>query len=539
VKNNAPLVHVRRLSIPTPWWLVVFVLVPVAVWRLARVLAWLTVYALRHARPVTALVLLLWAWRRFGWAPLVLVAVLAVAVIAVWRWRRRESCERLVLLPLLSVWRRLTVYRRHWDETLTLCGLVKTYDGGRKTPQLLRVRCTYATDEVTVKMPPGQNPEIYHKAAHNLAYSFGARHCRVFSTRRTTPPERAGRLAPVLGVLDRVRYRDRPRHVWLLFIRRDPLTRTIPALPIPARPDFTALPMGLREDMQPYLLRLLATHLLVVGATRAGKGSVIWSLIRALASGVTVGLVRLWVIDPKGGMELYMGRSMFTRYEDHDYPAMADMLDDAIRVMRARQLRLRGVVRVHTPSVDDPLIVIIIDELACLLAYLHDNELKARITASLSVLLSQGAGLGVLVVGASQDPRKEVLTLRDLFPTRIALRLNESNHVDLVLGDGSRNRGAFCDHIPLDTPGVGYVVLDHQPEPARVRFAHVLDDDIRAMAHTFPAPPDTNPAPTATPGLSRRKPPQQRHSNRSNRSAGPLLPETLRNALDPDNEPTP
>ena len=74
---------------------------------------------------------------------------------------------------------------------------------------------------------------------------------------------------------------------------------------------------------------------------------------------------------------------MFTRYEDSDYPAMADLLDDAIAVMRERQARLRGVVRVHEPTTSDPLIVIVIDELACLLAYLHDSELRNRITASL------------------------------------------------------------------------------------------------------------------------------------------------------------
>ncbi len=327
--------------------------------------------------------------------------------------------------------------------------------------------------------------------------------------------------------------------MWLVFIRRDPLTRTVEALPVPERPDFTALHLGLREDALPYRLRLLATHLLIVGATRAGKGSVIWSLIRALANGVRTGLVRLWVIDPKGGMELYMGRPMFTRYEDANFVAMADLLDDAIDVMRQRQARLRGVVRVHTPTVVDPLIVIVIDELACLLCYLQDSDLKGRIAESLGLLLSQGAGLGVLVVGASQDPRKEVLTLRDLFPTRIALRLNESGHVNLTLGDGARDRGALCDQIPLHTPGVGYVVLDERPEPARVRLAFVDDDTIKAMAAEYPAPGATVPAPGAVeptrpqPSTGHAKTAGRRHVYRPNKPA-PLLPDSLRNALDGD-----
>ena len=56
--------------------------------------------------------------------------------------------------------------------------------------------------------------------------------------------------------------------------------------------------------------------------------------------------------------------------------------------------------------------------------------------------------------GALQDPRKEVINLRNLFPTRIALRLDESEQVDMVLGDGARDRGARCDEIS-STPQIG------------------------------------------------------------------------------------
>jgi S-DNA-T family DNA segregation ATPase FtsK/SpoIIIE len=67
------------------------------------------------------------------------------------------------------------VYWRQWNEAMTLCGLVKTYDGGKKLPKLLKVRCTAAADEVTLRMPRGQSPEIYHKASVNLAHSFDTR----------------------------------------------------------------------------------------------------------------------------------------------------------------------------------------------------------------------------------------------------------------------------------------------------------------------------------------------------------------------------
>lgn len=534
---RAPLVNFRRLQVATPWPLVWAYTLVVVLARLVRLAFRLAVGAVRHWRawPAVALVVIaVDVWQTFGWVPHLLVAALVAVSGGVWWCKGRESFHRRVVLRLLSSWRRLWVYRRQWREVMTLCGLVKKYDQGVKLPELLSVTCSEGTDEVLLRMPRGQNPEVYHKAARDLAYSFGTRHCRVFS-RRPAAPARSGRLAWVLRTADRVRYRDRPRHLRLVFIRRDPLTRIVAPLPIPARPDFTALPMGLREDLAVYALRLLATHVLIGGATRMGKGSVIWSLLRALAPDIRSGLVRVWAIDPKGGMELSIGRPLFSRYCDDDWSRMADLLDDAVMRMRARQQILRGKVRVHTPTVDEPLILVVIDELATLLAFLPDSEIRNRIAQALGLLLTQGAGLGVLVVAATQDPRKEIVTVRDFFPTRIALGLTERGHVDLLLGDGARDRGALADQIPISAKGVGYVLLDGQPEPARVRFSYLPDDVIRDLAATFPAPPETEPEPDPIPAPA----PTRGNGNgrraytrpTAPRQAAPLLPPSLIDAL--------
>ncbi|GAA2587665.1 FtsK/SpoIIIE domain-containing protein [Dactylosporangium fulvum] len=530
MKNNAPLVNFRRLSIPLPWWLVMWIVIPYLLWKTARALARLVPVAGRNWRSLTLTAGGLWLWHQHGWLVLVLVLVAVAGLGGLWWWRWRGSCERFVVLPLLAWWRRLFVYTWHWREALTVCRLAERFDGRLTVPKLLGVRCTFATDEVLLRMPRGQNPDLYHKAAANLAYSFNSRTCRVYPGRRTHPPVRSGRWAPLLRAVDRVRYRDRPRLVWLVFIRRDPLQRTVPAFPVPEEPDFTALPLALREDLETFLLRLLATHLLIVGATRSGKGSVQWSLIRALASGIRSGLVRLWGIDPKGGVELSIGRELFSRYEYADPAPMVDMLEELVGIMRARQARMQGKVRVHAPTLDEPLYVLMVDEMLALVALLLDIELRNRARAALALLLTQGAGLGILVVGSTQDPRKEVVELRDFFPTRVAMRLNEPNQVDLVLGDGARNRGALCDQIPAHPSmrGVGYVVLDDRPEPARVRFSYVTDDEIRAMAQTYAA--------SATPAVEKvpepRKEPR-RHTYRPGRhAAGPLLPDSLATLLD-------
>ena len=139
----------------------------------------------------------------------------------------------------------------------------------------------------------------------------------------------------------------------------------------------------------------------------------------------------------------------------------------------------------HEPTRDDPLVVLVIDELASLTAYAIDRDAKKRIAASLSLLLSQGRAVGVLVVAALQDPRKEVLPARDLFPTRVALRLTDADQVDMVLGDGARNRGARCERIPESLPGVGYVAIDGVAEPVRVRFPYITDDDIAELCEQY------------------------------------------------------
>ena len=99
------------------------------------------------------------------------------------------------------------------------------------------------------------------------------------------------------------------------------------------------------------------------------------------------------------------------------------------------------------------------------------------------------------MVGALQDPRKDVISLRNLFSTRIALRLDESDQVDMVLGDGARDRGATSDLIssdPATGAGVAFVRLEADPDPVRVRAAWVSDEDIRAMAAQCIATPESD-----------------------------------------------
>jgi DNA segregation ATPase FtsK/SpoIIIE, S-DNA-T family len=271
-------------------------------------------------------------------------------------------------------------------------------------------------------------------------------------------------------------------------IRRDTLTASVPALPVPDIVDLSNVHIGRTELGGRWLLRLLGAHLLIAGVTGSGKGSVLWSLLRGIGPAIRSGLVQVWAVDPKGGMELGPGRAMFTRFGYADYRDMIELLEDAVAVMKERAARLAGVVRQHVPTPSDPLVVVLVDEIANLTAYLPDRELRKRAEAALALLLTQGRAVGVCVVACLQDPRKEVLNFRNLFPVKVALRLDEPSQVDMVLGNGAHDRGALADAIPDTTPGVGYAREDGSTAVIRVRAGHVTDADIAEMAVRYAAP---------------------------------------------------
>jgi S-DNA-T family DNA segregation ATPase FtsK/SpoIIIE len=418
-------------------------------------------------RPPLVVAIALCAAVTLAAGPHVLGALVAVAAVALAVWWRRwpDTFHDWPGRVLLGLWRSFWAYGVRWRTAMMLSGLGGRFNGEEYLPRVVRVHAGRYTDHVTTRMVAGQHPEDWARRLDALAHAFGARSCQV----RT------------LG--------HRPGYIQLAVGRNDPLAPIV-TLPSPDLVDLAAVPIGIREDGQPWTARVRGSHTLVAGATGAGKGSVLWSLIRGLGPGVRDGLVKLWVLDPKGGMELAAGAPLFDRFAYDSAPAMADVLEDAVAVMQARASRLRGLTRLHQPSVLEPLIVVVVDELASLTAYAERDD-RRRIGAALSLLLSQGRAVGVVVVAALQDPRKEVLPFRDLFPTRIALALVEADQTDLVLGRGARARGADCSRIPRTTPGIGWVWCDGEHEPTRVRAAWVSDDDIAAMVATYgPAAPD-------------------------------------------------
>jgi len=249
-----------------------------------------------------------------------------------------------------------------------------------------------------------------------------------------------------------------------------------------------AVPMARDTDGNVWHMPIEEQHVLIAAVTGGGKGSWIWSLVFGLEPARRAGLVKLWGIDPKL-IELSMGRDFFEYYADNDQDSVV-LLEEAVKQMHERGRLMQGMRRKFVPSIQTPLIVVVIDEIGYLSALMPDKKLRERAYAAITTLLNKGRAPGFAVVSATQDVRKEVLNNRDGYSIRIAGRM-PAPMCDLVLGDGAYAAGALVDRIPAPPAGSGvaYVLDEMTMEPRLVRAAWCSDDDIRGMLQGALLPP--------------------------------------------------
>lgn len=396
----------------------------------------------------------------FGWLASMAVLTVVVVTLVAWRFLRADSYRTAVGPRVVSVWRS-PAYRLWFPHVARRCGLMVQHYGAkgesdRETARLLRVRVGPGGHEsLLLRLPAGMTAADVEQRLPALADALGAR--------------RAGlRL-------------DRPGRVWLDLRRGDALTRVVPPHPRDCT-DLEAVPVGVGEDGTDWCLRIRGTHTLIAGATGAGKGSVLWSLVAGLRTALIDGSAEIWAIDPKGGMELGLGRRAFARFEGGDPEAMCELLEEAVDLKTRRSLALATAgVRTHEPRKGSPHIVVVVDELATLTAFAERSVVR-RIENALGLLLTQGRAVGISVVAAVQDPGKDVVHWRDLFPTRIAMRLDNAIQVDMVLGEGGRDRGAAADEISEHSPGVAFVRVEGTREIRRVRASYLDDEAVIRLA---------------------------------------------------------
>lgn len=425
----------------------------------------------------------------------------------------------LVLLPLTAVSVAVGVYavrqgvlfelqiERTWKRVchgIGFKGEARSYRNGlngayRKAetktiyPRLRNVRGTWDGWTGIVTFFDGQTIEEYTKHADAFALAFHVPFVTFDLAESGLISVRAGK-APVPAAFDHPGQLQAPQaaHNARVLPQTAQTSRVAPMVPNVYAHSHAELellkdvPVARDLNGRGYRIPIEGQHWFIAARTGGGKGSWIWSLVLGLAPAWRAGLVKFWGCDPKR-LELAIGRDWWAHYADNEHDIVA-MLEQCVSEMLDRAGQLQGKVRKFTPSVDTPLNVVVVDEMGYLSAMLPDRKLRERAEKAIATILSLGRAVGYSLIGAALDPRKSEVGFRDLFPIRIAGGLPEPM-VDLVLGEGMHDAGAFCEQIPIGTAGAGvaFVISETTLKPVCVRAAWCNDDVIRRMLLDEPA----------------------------------------------------
>lgn len=293
----------------------------------------------------------------------------------------------------------------------------------------------------TVRLHPGQTPEMIGRAADGIAHAW-----RMHSVRVTSPTR--GR-------------------VLLTCLVDDPLADSTAArLPTVKKPRIPSDPAGLlrvdlgrREDGARWSVDLRKVpHWLVVGATNSGKSTWVSALVCALAPRP----VALVGIDCKGGMEL----SLF----EPRLSALATNRAQAARVLAALVAEIEermATCRVHEvrsvwdlPDAVRPVpIVVIVDEVAelFLAATRAERDEAAAVVTALVRLAQLGRALGLHLVIAGQRVGSELgpgaTALRAQLAGRVCHRVSDPETAVMALGDLDRAAVDAAQQITTEQAG--------------------------------------------------------------------------------------
>src|SRR6185436_18679339 len=96
------------------------------------------------------------------------------------------------------------------------------------------------------------------------------------------------------------------------------------------------------------------------------------------------------------------------------------LLDDLVASMEARKEIFASRVRVVPVTREHPLELLEFDEIGALVRYVGDRKTREAIVDRVALLTTQGRALGYTVRGYVQEPTKDTVPVRELFPAAFA-----------------------------------------------------------------------------------------------------------------------
>ena len=289
-----------------------------------------------------------------GWVAVALG--ITAAVLIAWRLQSPETYELHFAGPVRRMRWRLWAYIS-WERLSRRCGLSaseqvtrKDHEGRAITqtrwthPKLLQVNASDHCLNLTVQTRMGLTVEDLERAVpaiRDAARAHGARSVVVA-----------------------------PGTVRMELLMREHLSSVGRATP-PKAVATTRIPLGRCENGAPWTLPVAGRHTLTVGCSGAGKGSVFWGIAGGFGPAIAAGLIHLIGIDLKYGIELSVGARLFTKVATTEADAVKT-LAALETLMDKRGAQMAGRTRQHSPTKSAPLILLLIDELAGMTAYMSD-----------------------------------------------------------------------------------------------------------------------------------------------------------------------
>jgi len=242
---------------------------------------------------------------------------------------------------------------------------------------------------------------------------------------------------------------------------------------------FDPVALGIDENTAPVRIRLAYRNILLAGEPGSGKSGGLNNIVAHAALSLDC---RLWLMDGKR-VELGLWRSCADRFVGADIAEALDTLA-ALQVEMDRRyddLDAAGARKIAPGG--EPLIVLVVDEVAYYSATTGDRKQRDAFAMLLRDVVARGRAAGIITVAATQRPSHDIIptSLRDLFGYRLAFRCTTETSSDIVLGHGWAARGADASLIDPADRGVGWLLAEGGL-PRRIRCAYLDDPTITAIA---------------------------------------------------------